>query len=434
MPLALRLYTVAMVTLALCLFPFAAIALVARPRWRVGLRERLGGVPATEAGRPAIWIHGASVGEITALAPIVRTLRRELPAYRLVVSTSTPGGREAAAARIPEADARVLFPFDVPWAVRRALTAVSPRLVLFSETELWPNFLATVARRGVPAIMVSGRVSARAFGRYRRWRRLFAPALAGVRVFCVQSLETARRLVALGAPRSRVVVTGSVKAAAPDGLVAGATSLASLGCAGDAVLVAGSTHAGEEEAVLAAFARIRVAVPEARLLLAPRKPERFDEVARALSAAGLRFVRRSELARGARWPSAVPIVLLDSLGELAALYPGARAAFVGGTLVPVGGHNVLEPAAAGVPVVFGPYVEHTRDAALRLLAAGAAVEVGDADALARVLVAWFTNPEEARAVGARAATAAVASDGAVAVTLAVIRGVLAADDAVAGPT
>ncbi len=404
------------------------VALAVRPQWRRGLGERLGGIPATEPGRPAIWIHGASVGEITALAPIVRSLRRELPAHRLVISTSTPGGRDAAATRVPEADARVLFPLDTPWAVRRALAAVAPRLVLFSETELWPNFLGALASRGIPAIMVSGRMSARAFARYRRWRRLFAPALAGVRVFCVQSLETARRLVALGASPSRIVVTGSVKAAAAHAPPsAGTLSLARLGVVDVPVLVAASTHSGEEEAVLAAFDRVRDVVPAARLVLAPRRPERFAEVAASLRARGAAFVRRSELAEGAPWSTS--ILLLDSLGELAALYPGARAAFVGGTLVPVGGHNVLEPAAAGVPVVFGPHTEHTHAAARRLIAAGGAVEVGDPAALADALLAWFTAPEEARAAGARARIAVGAADGAVAVTLAVIRGVLAADAA-----
>ncbi|MBI3768023.1 MAG: 3-deoxy-D-manno-octulosonic acid transferase [Deltaproteobacteria bacterium] len=421
-----------MYVLAVFLLPIVAVALVVRPRWRLGLRERLGGVPATEPGRPAIWIHGASVGEVTALAPIVRNLRRELPSHRLVVSTLTLGGRDAAAARLPEADARILFPLDAPWIVRRALAAVTPCLVLFSETELWPNFLDALATRGIPAIMVSGRVSARAFERYRRWRTLFAPALAGVRVFCVQSLESARRLVALGAPPSRIVVTGSVKAAALDGAAAtDRLSLMRLGAASVPVLVAGSTHAGEEEAVLAAFDRVRAVAPSARLVLAPRKPERFEEVAALLRARGARFVRRSELVAGASWPVTAPVVLLDSLGELAALYPGARAAFVGGTLVPVGGHNVLEPAAAGVPVVFGPHTEHAGGAAARLVAAGGAVEVGDADALARVLVAWFTVPEEARRAGERARAVIAASDGAVAVTLAVIRGVLAESGAAA---
>lgn len=408
----------------MCLLPLAALALAVRPAWRRHLGERLGDVPPTEPGRPAIWIHGASVGEITALAPIVRALRREHPSHRLVVSTVTAGGRAAAAARVPEADAVVLFPLDAPWAVRRALAAVAPRVVLFSETELWPNFLTAVAARGIPAVMVSGRLTERAFRRYRRVRPLFAPVLAGVYAFCVQSVESARRLVLLGAPAGRVVVTGSLKGVVDDRPPRG-PSLATLGIADAPVLIAGSTHAGEEDAVLAAFARVRAATPTARLVLAPRRPERFAEVAADLDARGAAFVRRSDLGADPRWPPTASILLLDTLGDLAALYPGARAAFVGGTLVPVGGHNVLEPAAAGVPVAFGPFVEHAREGAARLLAAGGAVQVTDAETLASALLAWFAAPDAARAAGARGRDAVAAGEGALAVTMAVVRGAIA---------
>ncbi len=411
------------ILLAACLVPVILIALVVRPAWRRGLRQRLGWVPPTERGRPAIWVHGASVGEITALAPIVRSVRREWPSHRLVVSTLTLGGRTAAAARLPEADAVVLFPLDVPSSVRRALGAVAPRLVLFSETEIWPNFLGALAARGVPAIMVSGRMSERAFVRYRRWRALFAPALASVRFFCVQSLESARRLVALGAPASRVVVTGSLKTSTADGASRQGLSLTALGVGAAPVLVAASTHPGEETVVLDAFARVRRVAADARLVLAPRRPERFDEVAALLRSRGIAFVRRSEGA--GPWPATAPILLLDTLGELASLYAGALAAFVGGTLAPVGGHNVLEPAAAGVAVTFGPHTENARDAAARLLGAEGACRVGDGEALAAVLEEWFASPATARAAGERAREAVVAGDGAVAVTMAVIRGTLA---------
>jgi len=426
----LRLYNVVMAVLVVCLAPVVLAMLVLRPAWRTGWRERLGGLPPTERGRPAIWVHGASVGEITALAPIVRGMRREWPSHRLVVSTMTVGGRTAAAARLPEADALVLFPLDAPWAVRRALSAVAPRLVLFSETELWPNFLRTAAARGIPAVMVSGRVSERAFRRYRRWRALFAPALASVRVFCVQSIESARRLVALGAPAARVVVTGSLKTTSGDPSSPGGPSLAALGVGTAPVLVAASTHPGEEEAVLVAFARVRRVASSARLVLAPRRPERFDEVASLLRSGGAAFVRRSEMG-GSAWSETTPILLLDTLGELASLYAGARAAFVGGTLAPVGGHNVLEPAAAGVPVAFGPHTENAGDAAPRLLAAGGARQVADGEALGVVLEEWFASPTTARSAGERARAAVAAGDGAVAVTMAVIRGVLA-HDATAG--
>lgn len=422
-----RAYNALLLALSLGALPLLVIALVLRREWRRGLTERLGAVPATEPGRRAVWIHGASIGEITALAPVVRMLRRETPDDRLVLSTLTLGGRTTAATRVPEADATVLFPLDLPWTVARAVDAIRPRLVLFSETELWPNFLAALAARGIPAVMLSGRVSERAFRRYRRWRWLFAPALASVRVLCVQSLDAAHRLVALGAPAGRVVVTGSLKGAAASAAPAGALSLVRLGVADRPVLVAGSTHAGEEAAVLEAWQRVAARVPTARLVLAPRRPERFEEVVALLETRGLSFARRSELVRRGHvgWPAEAPILLLDTLGELAGLWNGARVAFVGGTLAPIGGHNLLEPAAQGVPVVFGPHVANVEAAAVRLLAGGGGVQVRDAGELATELARLFTDPAAACAAGASAGATAAGSESALAVTLAVVRGVLA---------
>ncbi len=416
------------------LLPVALIALAVKREWRVGLRERFGDVPATAPGRTAIWVHGASVGELTALAPVVRALRRELPRERLVVSSMTVGGRTAAAARVPDADERVLFPLDLPSVMARALDRVRPRLVLFSETELWPNFLTALAARRIPAIMVSGRISPGAFTRYRRWRWLFAPALAGVRWFCVQSRESARRLVALGAPASRIVVTGSLKTAGPlDDATAG-MSLATLGTGIRPVLVAASTHAGEETVALDAFERIRRDAPAAGLVLAPRKPDRAPEVAALVEARGLTMVRRSALAgdTAARWPDDVAVLVLDTLGELAELYRGARLAFVGGTLVPIGGHNVLEPAAVGTPVAVGPHTANVQTDVARLLANGGMLQGPDADALVARMAALFLDPDAAATAGAQAALTVGEQQGPLAVTLAIVRGTLAAS-AAAGP-
>lgn len=410
------------------LLPAALVALAAKPAWRRGMTERFGAVEPTPPGQPAIWIHGASVGELTALAPVVHALRSELPDHRLVLSSMTVGGRTAAATRVRDADVRFLFPLDLPMLVTRALDRVRPRLVLFSETELWPNFLGALAARRIPAIMVSGRISPGAFARYRRWRWLFAPALESVRWFCVQSLDSARRLVALGAPASRVIVTGSLKTAPPPAPTDAALSLASLGVATAPVLVAASTHADEETAVLDAFARIRTVEPRARLVLAPRKPDRCDEVAALVAARDLGLARRSTLGSdGApRWPEHVPVLLLDTLGELAGLYGGARLAFVGGTIVPVGGHNVLEPAAVGTPVAVGPHVANVAADVARLRASGGAVQADDARTLAVRMADLFLDPVAAAAAG-RAAAATVADlQGPLAVTLAIVRGTLAA--------
>jgi 3-deoxy-D-manno-octulosonic-acid transferase len=407
------------------MLPAALIGLALRRDWRVGLGERFADIAPTAPGRSAIWIHGASVGELTALAPVVHALRMDYPAERLVVSSMTVGGRAAAEARVPDADARILFPLDLPSVIGRALDRVRPRLVLFSETELWPNFLAALAARRIPAIMVSGRISPGAFARYHRWRWLFAPALASVRWFCVQSLESARRLVALGAPPSRVVVTGSLKTA---GTLAagGGPSLASLGVASLPVIVAASTHAGEEAVILDAFVRIRGAAPNARLLLAPRKPDRAGEVAALVATRNLPLARRSTLAAGAaaRWPNDAAVLLLDTLGELANLYDGARVAFVGGTLVPVGGHNVLEPAAVGTAVAVGPHVGNVAADVTRLVACGGAIQADDGAVLAERIATLALDPAAAATAGMQAATAVGGQGGPLAVTLAIVRGTL----------
>ncbi|MEO6029736.1 MAG: glycosyltransferase N-terminal domain-containing protein [Candidatus Binatia bacterium] len=436
----LGLFNAAVVSTGVLLSPAALIALALKRDWRVGLAERFGTVTATPPGRPAIWIHGASVGELTALAPVVRALRRELPDHRLVLSSMTIGGRHAAVTRIPEADTHMLFPLDLPAAVTRALDRVRPSLVLFSETELWPNFLTALAARRIPAIMVSGRISPNAFARYHRWRWLFAPALESVRWFCVQTLESARRLVALGAPATRVIVTGSLKTVGPAAPSPDGMTLATLGVDTMPVLVAASTRADthdaliEDEAILAAFARIRSAVPNARLLLAPRKPDRFADVAALARARGFSVVRRSTLAPGpaARWPADATVLVLDTLGELAGLYRGARVAFVGGTLAPIGGHNVLEPAAVGTPVVVGPHVENVERDVARLVGAGGAIVARDADDLVVRLAALFVNGAAAAAAGNEARLAVGAADGPLTVTLAIIRGTLAADAGATG--
>ncbi len=417
-----------MTAAAVALAPVGLVALALRREWRTGLGERFARIPATPRGQRAIWIHGASVGELTALAPIVRALRQAHAGDRLVVTSMTVGGRTAAPSRVPDADACVLFPLDVPRIVARALDRVRPCLVLFSETELWPNFLAALAARRIPAIMVSGRVSASAFARYDRWRWLFAPALASVRWFCVQSLESARRLVALGVPAARVVVTGSLKTAGPlDPDAAAGPTLASLGVGDAPVLVAASTHPGEDEVLLAAFVRIRTREPRARLLLAPRKHDRLADIERLAAAHGVGSIRRSTLgaAAAARWPADAPMLLLDTLGELAGLYRGARLAFVGGTLDATGGHNVLEPAAAGTSVAVGPNVPNVAADVARLAAGGALLGAANAADLVARLPERFLD-SGAAAAGARAAAIVAERQGPLAVTLGIIRGTLAA--------
>jgi 3-deoxy-D-manno-octulosonic-acid transferase len=396
--------------------PLLAGAALLRPRWRAGLGERLGAHPA--GGMPApIWVHGASVGEIRAALPLLDALAAH--GHALVASTTTTTGR-AVLREVRPGLAAGLAPLDHPWAVARALARVAPKALVFVEAELWPSWVRAADERGIALLVVSGRISERSFARWRRLPGALRGTLTRFRAIGAQSEADAARYVALGAPSERVSVCGDLKLdATPPG--APPAALAAL-LADVPFVVAGSTHEGEEAAALAALEAAERAGPGAALVLAPRHPERFERAAEIVRASGRRLRRRS--AAGAGSLAAGEVLLLDTLGELATLYAGARVAFVGGTLAPVGGHNLLEPALAGCPVLFGPHVERARESAALLLAAGAAEQVADADALARAVVAALADPGAARARGARARAALAAHRGASERAVALIERVL----------
>ena len=379
-------------------------ALLALPAWPwlkqrgygEGIEERLGRGAAHGLAQPPFWLHCASVGETLSAAPLVGRLRERCPQRPLVVSTTTLTGRAVARDEL-RADVATLLPIDALRTVDRVFRRVRPRALLVVETELWPGLFRAAARVGAPVAIVSGRVSERALRRYRWAGPLFPAALANVQAFGMQTTADAERIIALGAPAERVRVTGSLKAA----------RLATLdeppplgGLEHRRVLVAASTQPGEEEFVLQAFAALGRVYRDALLILAPRRPERFDAVAALLAAAGLRWVRRSEI------PDAVPaeaqVLLLDSVGELTRFLPAAWVAFVGGTLAEgIGGHNVLEPAIASRPVAFGPHTDNVAAAATALCAAGAAEVVRTPGELAEYWDRLLARREAADAAGAR---------------------------------
>jgi 3-deoxy-D-manno-octulosonic-acid transferase len=418
---------------AVALAPLLFAVWLARPRLREGLGERLGRVP--EAGAPgAVWVHAASVGEAAAALGLIDSLRARGHAVRATTTTTT--GR-ALLARARPGLAVSLAPLDHPLAVEAALARTRPSALVLVETELWPCLIAGAFRRGIPVLVVSGRLSDASFPRYRRLRRLLAPTLARLAAVAARSEEDARRFAELGVPAERLCATGDLKLepAAPPALPAGlAEALAGAPC-----LVAGSTHPGEEEAALDAFAAVRAEGLAAALVLAPRRPERFAAVAELLAARGLAFLRRSALAGARAAPGAgrlAPggILLLDSLGELGAVYGRARAAFVGGSLVPgVGGHNVLEPLLAGCPVSFGPHTESAREAACLALASGAGERVDGAAALARAWVRDLRAPEAAAARGAAGRAALLSHQGAARRAVERIEAALAAVGTAAAP-
>jgi 3-deoxy-D-manno-octulosonic-acid transferase len=365
-------------------------------------RERMGRLPEGIVSEgPSIWIHAVSVGEVLAARILVKPLKQRFPGHRVFISTTTMTGQAVARASSGGADGLFYAPFDWPGPVRRALLALKPRLLLLVETELWPNLIHEARRRGVRIAVVNGRISDRSFPRYRLVRIFLRAVLREVDLLLVQTEEYARRMTMIGAPPERVVVVGSLKydvLPAPD-MPEGLAHLLSVDGSGP-LWIAGSTVAGEEEGVLGAFRRVRAEFPGARLVIAPRHPERFDDVLVRVEAAGFACVRRTRL--GDRPWSGAEVLLLDTIGELARVYPAATVVFVGGSLVPSGGHNVLEPAVAGKAVIVGPHMENFQDIAETFLAAGALVQVSSEEGLAAALLELLVDKERREEIGRRA--------------------------------
>jgi 3-deoxy-D-manno-octulosonic-acid transferase len=372
---------------ALVAAPAALPLLALRPDLRAGLRDRLGAPRDVEPG--AIWIHGASVGESVAALPLHRLLEER--GYRTLASTMTRTGQLALERRRPEL-ARLFAPIDHPWCVGAALRRVRPRALVLVETELWPSWIAAAARLGIPVAVVSARLSDRSFPRYRSVAFAVAPTLRRLTRIGARSAADAERFVALGAASERVEVTGDLKLEPPSDPPVLAPDLdAALGQG--RWLVAGSTHPGEEEAALQALAAAEQSGHDIGLVLAPRHPERAREVARIAEGQGRRVALRTALAARVLEPG--DVLVLDTVGELAALYPRAAVCFVGGSLVPVGGHNVLEPVQGGRTVLFGRHTSSAREAVELVLTCGAGRRVAAAEDLARAVVEELEEPEVA---------------------------------------
>ena len=353
--------------------------------------ERFGIAPALEG--ESLWIHAASAGEVQAAAPLVHALHERAPDTALVVTTATPAGKARARALLERDAADVRFaPLDLPGSVRRFLDRVKPRLALVVETEVWPNLFRECGRRGIPLVLTSARVSERSARRYRAFRGVVADALASCTLIAAQTREDALRFESLGAAPERTRIVGNIKfdLDLPPALAEKAQALRRRHAPERALWVAGSTHDGEEQAALDAHARIERAHPDALLVLAPRHPPRFDAVASLLAQRGVRFVRRS--ADRAAAPD-TEVLLLDSLGELIEFYAAADVAFVGGSLVPIGGHNLLEPAALGKPILTGPHTFAGAEIARLLLERGAVQIVRNAQELARAVCSLLASPQ-----------------------------------------
>jgi 3-deoxy-D-manno-octulosonic-acid transferase len=379
---------------------------------RFGLGARLEGA--------SLWVHAASVGEVQAALGLVRALRERVPHVPVVVTTVTPAGaaRARAALAAQGVDVRHV-PLDLPGCVRRFFDRVQPRLAIFVETELWPNLYRECSRRGVPLVLASARLSARSARRYSRLRGLFAPALAAIDVIAAQTCTDAERFRGIGVSAERTRVVGNIKFdfSLPSDLSARGREIRARLGEERLVWVAGSTHAGEEHAVLQAHARVREMNRNALLVLAPRHPQRFDEVASTIERSGVRCARRS---RGETPTRATEVLLVDSMGELLEFYAASDVVFVGGSLVPIGGHNLLEPAALARPILTGPHNFASGEIARQLLEHGAAEIVRDADELGRRATALLADPALRARMGAQGVAVVEENRGALARLLGLI--------------
>lgn len=344
--------------------PWWLLEMVRHGKYRIGWRERLGMVPErllSPTAADTIWIHAVSVGEVLAVSRVVDELQTHLPGWRVVISTATDTGQKLARQRFGD-DHVFYFPLDLTSAVRAWLRALRPKLVVLAESEFWPNLLHEARNSGASIAVVNARVSDRSLPRYLRFRKLLSRVMRDVDIFLAQSEEDARRLVQIGAPAERVRVGGNLKfeikpPGKPEILqpFSAALQREEIG----PILIAGSTLEGEEGMLIDSFRQVVARYPGALMILAPRHPERFETVAALLAASGIRWQRRSQWAE--KSPLGGGLFLLDSIGELASLYQFADLAFVGGSLVPRGGHNVLEAAQFGVAIVVGPYTGNFRD-------------------------------------------------------------------------
>lgn len=357
------------------------------------------------AGSRPIWIHAASVGEVRAAGPLVRRLRTELPDRKLLLSTMTATGRGTARDTLPELDGLTYLPLELPWLVSRSLRRFRPEIIILLETEIWPNFIHAARRLSIPVVVLSGRLSPRCARGYRRFQGLFGPVLKALSGFGMQDRENAGRVLSLGVEPAKVTVTGNLKYAETEpGSVPDPFGPERVP---GPVVVAGSTHRGEEEVFLDILPELRRLHPELLLILAPRHPERFGEVERLLRERRLRYRKWI----GNDEPGAdAGVLLLNTLGELPRFYGCAGVAFVGGTLVAAGGHNLMEPARWGKPLLFGPHHSNIAETARKLLEQGGGVEVHDREELLRELSDLLADPARASSMGRRARRA-VESDG-----------------------
>ena len=415
------LYNVVLLLLTILLSPYILFKLATVPKYRGGITQKLGRVRKgvlkhLKGGSRPIWVHAVSVGEVMAAHPLIRDLRRRYPGRTLLLSTVTVTGNLTARQRVPEADAVFYFPFDYPWIVRRVIARINPAIVLIAETELWPNFFRELKRAAIPSALINGRISPHSLGNYERFKGFFTQVFNNVDLFCMQSVEDAERIRRIGAPADRVLVTGNLKF---DQRLPTVSQPLFAVDPGRKVITAGSTHRGEEAILIDIFSRLQKKHPELMLIIAPRHPERFDEVCGLITNAGFECQRRTRLKGTVR-----DVVLLDTIGELRSCYALCDIAFVGGSLVKVGGHNLLEPAAVKKPVIFSRYMFNFKEISEAIVRAGGGAMVKDKEELYTALDNLLSDKKKASEMGLRAYDVIAANSGATAKTIDAVSGLI----------
>lgn len=428
------LYDIILFLSALILLPYFGIRSVLQGEKRLGIRQRMGIYPSVQLetlrGRDVFWVHAVSVGETRAAIPLIKALKKAWPDCALVLSNTTQTGH-AIGCDVDDVDLCLYFPFDHSWVIKRVLRQIAPSLIVIVETELWPNFIRHARRSGIPVAMVNGRISDRSFPRYRLFQWFVRPLLQLVSAFCMQSEADADKVRALGAAGRRMEVTGNLKfdmqMAVPGGEQV-ETMKKRFGLPAEtAIWVAGSTHAGEEELVVETYRNLIEEGQRVFLVLAPRHLERCSAVAEMIASRDMSSTMRSDLETGRVTFKAGEILLVDTMGELLNFYALADMVFVGGSLVPVGGHNVLEAALVKKPVLFGPYMGNFKEISALLLDAGGGLRVRDRHELFGMTRQLLQNPQMRSSMGQKGHALIREHSGATEKTLEVIRSIVESD-------
>ncbi len=373
-------YNILLTFLLILASPYVLFRSLFQEKFRKALPQRLGFFQPPSFKRP-IWVHAASVGEVFCSVPLLKKIKKEFPHFKIVLTTMTSTGNEAAKTRVPEVDRVLFLPFDHPLPIRRSIEKIRPGILLIAETELWPNLLRACGKKGIPIVLFNGRISQRSFRRYFRFKFLFKEGLKYISLFLMQTEEDRKRMVEIGGEPHKIRTVGNLKfdQTFPSFTREAMTKIAkTLGLHGaEKILIAGSTHSGEEEVLVTLYKELRGMTPHLVLILAPRHLERLEEVEGILKKESLSWVRKTALSRGAgpsdqEHPS---VILLDTMGELMDIYSLGTLVFVGGSLVPIGGHNPLEPLFFEKCILFGPHMDNFLEISSRLIEAGGAIQV-----------------------------------------------------------